>query len=328
MGEASQIIGVEGSIWVARYDFLQRMNDDVGLGGEALKAMAANPRYAESIEYWKQEGVIDAQWNVNQGQMVDKMEDFQVALIESRTLQPMTPEQQITYKDGYSAAVGKVVDPKLVKIEDMGDGVKRTTILNADGKTPAASFLTGSFTLKNGQTMDNVTLSGTSRRDWSKYQETLDRTGSLFSDAINGGSEEEKSKDLPPGYKGASLDPRTIEGYEAGLSYMGGFGGGVAPLSAENAARAAQGLQQIGPKSGWAEVPKEEHVPQGSGLPGGLANLPSPGEMKNDSGFGGGTGGKGKAYIADAEASFGSGGGQMASLSNNAFAEQLKKVGG
>lgn len=327
-GSGSKIGGIEAGTWVTRFDFLQRMSEDIGMGGEVLKAMAGNPKYAEAIEYWKQEGVIDAQFNVNQGQLIDKMEDFQTALAEVRTFKPITPEQQTGYKDAYAAAVNKKIDPKLVQITDLGDGVKKTTILNADGKTPAQSFVTGSITLENGQTVDNVTFIGSSRADWSKMEEVAKRTKNLFPDALNGGSEQEKAKDLPLGY----VDPRTIEGYDAGLGYMGGFAGGAqnAPLSAENAARKAQGLRQIGPESMWApktaeELAKEE-ANKPANLPGGLANLPGIDEIAaiagDQSAWGGGTGGEMGAPMDMVSANL------PAEMKNSYFSGELKRLGG
>jgi hypothetical protein len=298
-------------VWGDRYGFLEKMSGDMGMGGETLKAMAADPKHADAINYWKTQGVIDAQMNVNQGQLLDHMEKFQVGLIQNRTMQPMSPDQQIGYKDAYTASAGKVVDPKLVKIEDLGDGVQRTTIMNADGTTPAGSFLSGSITLPNGQTVDKVSFQGANRKDWAQYQQAADRTGSLFSDAFNAGADERDVTPAsqgggsggggskagaggatPPGYKGASLsggpsmggapppqmplDPRSIPGYESGLSYMGGFPGGVPPIGAENQARSAQGMPQIG--GGPTPPPRMSAPMQG----------PSPMAMPEGGGQGGG----------------------------------------
>ncbi|UOF79076.1 hypothetical protein [Caudoviricetes sp.] len=325
-----------GGTWTDKMKFLLKLHKDKGLSGEALKTMAADPRWGAAIEYWKKQGVIDAQWNVVQGEVIEFVEDFQADLMESRTLQPMSDADKIKYADEYNAGILRKVDPKLVRIEEMGEGVTRTTVFNADGKTVASIFLSGSLKLPNGQTMDNVTLSGSTLADWKKYQATVDKTGTIFSDTLNGDAEEEAEK-----RSGGSLtyiDPRSIEGYDPGLAHMGGFPGHVAPILAENKAREAQGLPQIGRPDQQVKPPIKDAGKNRSSLPAGLANLDTDGDGDFDDDDGVGVGVGGNDDVSSGEASWGGGtssagasppaGWTGANLSGgNTFSEGLRRLG-
>ena len=103
----------------------------------------------------------------------------------------------------------------MIKQTDMGEGVMKTEMLNADG-TVASSFLEGSVRLPSGQVMRNVEVSGSSLSDWDAFQEIAAKTGGLFdgkkSAAAGAFSASSKSSSssgskpkAPTGYMGSPL---------------------------------------------------------------------------------------------------------------------------
>lgn len=217
--------------WQKRYQLVNMMANDPQLGGDGLTAMMADPGWGEAINYWKSQGVINSANLADQGQLQQHYSKLMNATKDNRTMAALTPELKSQLQNEYNTLSAKVADPKLIKKSDMGDGVTKTELMNADG-TVASSFMEGSVRLPSGYVMRNVEVAGSNLSDFEAFQELAGRTGALFESkkSAAGGaftksssSSSKKSSKKPEGYDGASLNkeedqaPETlVEGFKNG----------------------------------------------------------------------------------------------------------------
>lgn len=216
-------------VWVARFQLLLRLARDPGFAGQFLEGVGASPQpdpqLKDAIEYWMSQGLIGKDFSVNQSQVMQKMEAFEAALIEYRTLAPMSDEQRTQWAAEYEALAAKQVDPKLIKEKDLGNGITKTTILNADG-SEAASFLKGTVTLPNGERKDNVVVKGRSLQDWDMFQDKIEKTGDVFATPGENGEPVEEGEQQPgSGAGGEEGESGGLPGYEPEDPASGATGG-------------------------------------------------------------------------------------------------------
>jgi hypothetical protein len=183
----------EKQIWHNRYNLLQMMSQDPQLSGDTLAAMAENdPTMADAIAFWKGKGVIDKMNNQNAGQVAKVGGKFGKIVVENRIMSELTPEEEAKYEAQYEQeTAGPKSDPKNVKVEHIGKGRIRTTVLNPDGSV-AAQFVEGEVALPSGQKLPIVVNGGTNA-DFQKAQDTADGVSGLFDDAARGKSAAPKS---------------------------------------------------------------------------------------------------------------------------------------
>jgi len=236
--------------------------DDLQLAGkESMDALAGDPKHAEGIAYLKTQGVIRTDGMVNQGQLKKHASKLVEATVANRSSAPETPEMLATLTDEFTRLSGKVMDPKLVKQEHIGDGLVRTRILNSDG-TPAVSLLEGSVSLPNGQVLRDVDLIGEGVQDWKKLQQMVGNTGSMFEQSSPTPTPESPAKAKKP------AKPAGAEGM-ADLSTGGASPGGAATATGGEGDLVAQIAALLGGSAGApGAAPTSADTLDPTGMPG------------------------------------------------------------
>lgn len=221
---------------------VQMIMEDPQVGGNVLEAMKGDPMYANAIVWLQGRGAIDSKNQPVMSQITKIGDKINEKVQESRIMTPTSPEQVTTWTDEYNQLSGKVLDPKLVKIESIGDGVTRTTILNNDGSV-VVSFLDGAVTLPNGQVMPDVDMIGSTGKDWKKLVDKFGETGSLFNTAAAPSPAKAPAAPKAPAGKSKAPSTASVPGMQ-GMPDLAGdpMGGAVAMDAAPSGADTTGGM--------------------------------------------------------------------------------------
>lgn len=135
-------------------------------------------KHSAQIKELMELGVIDDYGMLNGAEL---MKYIPPELLESPEFNPMrdlSDDEIMSYKDQYNKYAQTVIDPKLIREENLGMGITRKVKLNADG-TVASRALEGYMTDMTGNS-HFVSMDGTRLQEWYDRQSMISGMGPLF----------------------------------------------------------------------------------------------------------------------------------------------------
>lgn len=170
--------GKEAMIDPALAPLIQSMAS--GSGGMDIGGLTTpqKTQYTDQINKLKASGVIDANNMINGGALLQMIPKELQDAPPFEPLRKLSQNELVQLQDQYNMLMNKAPDPKLVRMNNMGFGVQRMTMLNADG-TEAMSYLQGQMQMADGSSQQ-VFLQGTRLQEWYDMQSIVDGMGPTF----------------------------------------------------------------------------------------------------------------------------------------------------
>ncbi len=151
----------------------------------------------KQIKWAMDNGIIDKYGQINGGALLQNVPpDLQKPLAYDPH-RVLSPEETATLMNDYNKLSQIVVDPKLIREQQLGMGVVARTKLNADG-TVSGKFMSGYMTDSTGAQIQ-VTVQGDNMNDWMRKQtDAMSGLGPLFPQffAMKGASDGDRTKEL------------------------------------------------------------------------------------------------------------------------------------
>lgn len=169
---------------------------------DSLTKGTTNPMTAQ-VNKAMQAGLIDKYGMINAGVLMSYIPKELQSAPAFDPYKKLAPAEELKLTDQYNQMMSIQVDPKLLKQDTLGNGVTRTTKLNADG-TIASSILTGTMTDMMGNSHD-VTMSGMRLQEFYDRQSMIGGKGPLFPGMLAPVTQSELNGTFEPGFYGANV---------------------------------------------------------------------------------------------------------------------------
>lgn len=176
---------------------------------EALSHGAENPMTGQ-VKWAMEHGLIDKYGMINAGVLQSMLPPDLLSPPNFNVYRDVSEQEKMRMMDQYNNLMQIKVDPKLIREENLGMGVKRMTKLNADG-TVAASSLDGYMTNAMGESV-YVSIGGNRLQDWYDRQSMIMGKGPLFPSMMAPVTESELSGRFEPGFWHGSVTAKPNAG--------------------------------------------------------------------------------------------------------------------